>query len=715
MSYAFRFIRLGSYALVAALPLLATAVRAEGIEEIRVTARLREAPVATVPASVTVLPAAAIRARQAQHLQEMLDAAPNVNFSQGASRGRFMQVRGIGERSQFVDPVDPAVGLYIDGIDFSGLGNAGTLFDAAQVEILRGPQGTAFGAGALAGLVNIRSISPTVDPGVRLHVGASGYGGSTLGLAAGGPLAQGVAGRLAIERHRSDGYLRNSYLGRDDTNAIDELTARARLAWEPAPELSLGLTAMRVDADNGYDAFSLDNTRRTLSDQPGNDRQTSDALAFDAAWRGMDAAEIRLLATWSRSELDYGYDEDWSWPGICAGAPCEGYEYASTDRYIRDVDARSIDLRALSRGDGRLGWVAGVYAWRRDTSLDRRFFDFAAGYPPPAARFASDYDASRDAVYGELNLQATERLTLVAGLRAERFEANYADSLGVAAKPGDTLFGGQASAQYALGDAAMVYAQLARGFKAGGVNGEAIGKARQAALSPSIIAFLEQRTEFAAEALWNYELGWKTRFADDRARLALSLFAMERKDVQLKAWYNEGPQFVGYTDNAATGENRGLELELGWQPVDTLDLEFALGLLDTQIDGFVANDPDLGFVDKSGRDQAQAPNWQFHAAGEWRFAPRFFARVEYEGKDAYYLSDSDDERSEAFGLLHLAAGYRRAGLEFTAWVRNALDKDYVVHGFYFGNDPRKFYVNEPYYQFGAPRVAGVTVDYHFGG
>jgi outer membrane receptor protein involved in Fe transport len=715
MLYAFRFIQLANCALVTALPLICATVRAEGIEEIRVTARLREAPAQSVPASISVLPAAAIRARQAQHLQEMLDAAPNVNFSQGASRGRFVQLRGIGERSQFVDPVDPSVGLYIDGIDFSGMGNAGTLFDAAQVEILRGPQGTAFGASALAGLVNIRSTDPATDPGVRLRLGASEYGGSTLGLSAGGPLAAGLAGRLALERYRSDGYVRNTYLGRDNTNAIDEGTVRARLAWEPDEDLSFGLTALRVDADNGYDAFSLDNTRHTLSDEPGKDAQTSNALALDAAWRGMDAADLRLLATWSKSDLDYGYDEDWSYPGICTGLPCEGYEYKSTDRYIREVDARSLDLRALSRGDGRLGWVAGLYAWRRDTTLERRFFDFAAGYPPPAARFDSDYSASRDAAYGELSFAASDRLTLVAGLRAEKFSADYDDSLNVASTPDDTLLGGQVSAQYALNDAAMVYAQVSRGFKAGGVNGEAIGKARQAALSPSIISFLEDRREFSSEVLWNYEIGWKARFADDRARIALSLFAMEREDVQLKAWYNEGPQFVGYTDNAASGENRGLELEFAWQPVDALSLDGALGLLDTEIDGFVANDPDLGFVDKSGRDQAQAPNWQFHVAGEWRFAPHFYARVEWEGKDAYYFSDSDNQRSDAYTLLHLSAGYRGKALDVSAWLRNALDQTYATHGFYFGNDPRKFYVNEPYYQFGAPRVAGISIDYHFGG
>ncbi len=149
-------------------PHAVAAAAPERLEEIVVTARLLPKPVDTVPASVSVLPAALIRDRQANHFEELLNAAPNVNYSSGASRGRFVQIRGIGERSQFVDPVDPSVGLYIDGIDFSGLGNAGTLFDVEQVEVLRGPQGTAFGASAMAGLVNIRSAAPArPDDGAR--------------------------------------------------------------------------------------------------------------------------------------------------------------------------------------------------------------------------------------------------------------------------------------------------------------------------------------------------------------------------------------------------------------------------------------------------------------------------------------------------------------------------------------------------------------------
>jgi iron complex outermembrane recepter protein len=706
-------LRLAAFAVVAGTggaPLAAADSAAGLLEEVVVTARLREQSLDEVAASISVLPAAVIRERQANHFEELLNLTPNVNFSAGASRGRFVQIRGVGERSQFVDPVDPSVGLYIDGIDFSGMGNAGTLFDVAQVEVLRGPQGTAFGASAMAGLLNIRSERPGDQFEARLQGGLSQYGGNTLGAVAGGPLAEGLGARVALHRHRSDGYIENDYLGSDDSNDIDESTVRARLDWQAGERLALGLTLLRVDADNGYDAFSLDNTRHTLSDQPGRDRQRSDALALNASWQASPAFDLELLATASSSDLDYGYDEDWSNPQICAGTPCEGWEYASTDRYLRDARSASIDLRLVSRDARAVDWVAGIYLTRRDTALERRFFDFAAGYPPPAARFDSDYEAGHVAAYGELSWAASERLQLVGGLRMQRFEARYSDSLQLDVEPGENLWGGQLSAQYQMGDAAMVYALVARGYKAGGVNGEAVGKAQQAALDPSIIDFLRTRSEFEAETLYNYELGYRTRIGET-LWLRAALFLMQREDVQLKAWYNEGPQFVGYTDNAASGSNHGLEIEADWRAHERLRFGATLGLLETEIEDFIANDPDAGFVDKSGREQAQAPAWQFSLSAELRLYRQAFARAEYEGRDSYYMSDSDDQRSDAYRLLHLSLGWRGERVEASAWVRNALDQDYAVHGFYFGNDPRKFYINEPYYQYGPPRVAGVSLSY----
>lgn len=707
--------------LLGAMLLLATGLPALAeteLEEVVVTARLREQAIQDTPASISVVSGELIRQRQAEHIEELLNMAPNVNYAAGASRGRYLQVRGIGERSQFVDPVDPSVGLYIDGIDFTGLGNAATLFDIEQLEVLRGPQGTAFGASAMAGMINLRSAAPTSAFFGSVEGGLAEYGGNTLGIVLSGPLGDSVGARVAVHRNASDGYIENDYLDRDDTNEIDEVTVRGRLDWRASAGLDLGLTALHVDADNGYDAFSLDNTRHTLSDQPGRDRQTSDALALNARWSGVEAFRLEAVGTWSSSDLDYGYDEDWSYPDICTGTPCEGWEYASTDRYIRDVSVASLDLRLVSQPGrelgGRAAWVAGVYASSRETELDRRFFDFDAGFPPPPSRFLSDYTNDRVALYGELDTALTERLEWVTGLRLERFDGDYRDSLGIAAGPDDDMWGGELSLRYALTPGAMLYVLASRGYKAGGVNGEALGKASESGLDESVIAFLRTRLEYESETLYNYELGYKATFADGALSLRAALFYMDRDDVQLRGWYNEGPLFVGYTDNAASGENYGLEFEGEWRALQRLRINWGLGLLGTEIDGFSAfdpDDPDAGLIDRSGRDQAHAPSYQFTLGAELGLSPRVFARADVEGKDAFYFSDSHDRKSDAYALLHLGLAYRGARLEASLWVRNVFDEDYAVRGFYFGNDPRKFYVNEAYHQYGEPRVAGLSVRY----
>ena len=245
-----------------------------------VQADFRKTDVQQIPEAVTLVGSEQIEARSAQHLEQILSFAPNVNFASGASRGRYYQIRGIGERSQFVDPVNPSVGLVIDGIDMTGLGAAATLFDVQQVEILRGPQGTRFGANALAGMINIRSNDPTQNSEGYISAKAGNYDSYGLGGAVSGSLTDDLQGRLAVHTYQSDGYMDNTYLKRDDTNNVDEVIARGKLAFELSDDTTLGMTYLYADIDNGYDAFSLDNTRTTYSDDPGVDTQDTNALAL---------------------------------------------------------------------------------------------------------------------------------------------------------------------------------------------------------------------------------------------------------------------------------------------------------------------------------------------------------------------------------------------------------------------------------------------------
>ncbi|MFT6919050.1 MAG: iron complex outermembrane receptor protein, partial [Cognaticolwellia sp.] len=237
------------------------------IEVITIDGDFRSTSLQKIASSLSVIASDEISARNAQNLEEIIAHTPNVNFSSGTQRARYYQIRGIGERSQFKEPINPSVGLVIDGIDFSSIGSIASTFDVEQVEVYRGPQGTRFGANAMAGMINITSSAPTDVFEGKVRLSAGNYDSYSAGLVLSGPATEKVNYRLAIEQYRSDGFIDNDFLNRDDTNNRDELTMRGKLAIAISKDLTLDITTFIADFNNGYDAFSLDNTRHTLSDQ----------------------------------------------------------------------------------------------------------------------------------------------------------------------------------------------------------------------------------------------------------------------------------------------------------------------------------------------------------------------------------------------------------------------------------------------------------------
>ena len=147
------------------------------IDEIIVTAEFNDVDSYNLSSSISVITENEIFKRNANHLEDLLFLAPNINYSTGASRGKFYQVRGIGERSEFTEPVNYSVGVIIDGIDFTGIALGASTFDIKQVEILRGPQGTLYGANALAGLINIVGNNPTENFCSEVSGSISEFGG----------------------------------------------------------------------------------------------------------------------------------------------------------------------------------------------------------------------------------------------------------------------------------------------------------------------------------------------------------------------------------------------------------------------------------------------------------------------------------------------------------------------------------------------------------
>ena len=667
------------------------------IEEIVVTSDFRDSTLLRTPASVTVLDSAAIAQRQARHLEQVLNLAPNVNFSSGASRGRFIQIRGIGERSQFIEPLNPSVGTLVDGIDFTGIAGAATTMDIAQIEILRGPQGTLYGANALAGLINIRSNQPSEQLQGNMQVSVGDYDTRTISAAVGGPISDSLGYRLAVQQHSSDGYIENDFLRRDDTNNIDELSLRTILDWQASDDLDLKLTLFHVDADNGYDAFSLDNTRHTLSDTPGHDRHKATAATVESSWQGADNFKLISLLSFADNDLEYGYDEDWAFPDICTGQPCEGWEYNSADNYARQRDNASVDIKLVSEPEARIlngssEWVVGVY-WRDQDEELLRQYTYAAG------DFTSDFDTTNKALYAQLDTQLSQSLTLISGLRVENRDATYSDSDSVAHSVDESVWGGRLALQYQITFNQMVYGLVSRGYKAGGVNSDP--------------ALASEEREFETELMWNFEAGVKGRWLDDRLQAQMAAFYQKRDDIQIKQSLvqsrddSNSVDFTDYFGNAASGSNYGVEVEFNWLATDSLVWFGSLGLLYANYDIPLSADLD-------SRQQAHAPDYQFALGGSYQVSESLSVSLDVEGKDKFYLSSSHNEQTQSYELVNARINYALGGWDLSVWGRNLTNKDVIVRGFGgFGNDPRKFYATEAYYQFGEPRMFGISGQYNF--
>ena len=661
------------------------------LEEIIVNADYRQSKANDISSSVTVLDANLIQQKNAQHLEDILFNAPNVNFSSGASRARFYQIRGIGERGQFSEPLNSSVGVIIDGVDFSGIGNAALLYDVEQVEILLGPQGTRYGSNALAGLINLQSKAPTNETSYGLQLEKANHNSSGLAGYLSGSVSKQLRYRLSAQNLKSDGFNTNQFL-LQETNQRDEGIVRGKLDWSLSDYVQLAVTASTIDIDNGYDAFSLDNVRDTLSDQPGFDRQQSDILSTKLSLTQFEQFKVEALFGYADSETEYAYDEDWVFSGF------HPWGYSSTDQYFRDRETASAELRFVSSDSGLIfsdtsDWVFGLYSLQQKVGL-RRVYTFLP------TDFSSRYDINRFAVYGEINFDLNNNWSLSLGFRGENFDATYFDSNAVNFSPDENLYGGKLTLNYRTLRNSLLYASISRGYKTGGFNTDG-----------SLDSDLR---EFNAEELMNYEFGFKGTLYNDQLQTQLALFFMDRDDVQISSSVvrtraDSSSEFIDYVGNAAAGSNYGLEISAKFQATDNAVFHGSLGLLKTEYKNFINSAGDnLG-----GRQQAHAPEYQYTLGVDIRISSELELDVNIQGKDSFYFSDSHSVRSKDYNLVNASLSYSWNEWQLTLWGRNLSDEDYSVRGFFFGNDPRDNYTAKGYTQLGEPMRYGLTLNMDF--
>ena len=591
------------------------------LQAVTVTASLREQELAEVPFSVAAPTARELRERGAETIEAI---ALNVagfsvqNLGPGQSQ---VAIRGAsaGQIARDQPGVKEQVGAYLDDspISLSLFTPDLDLFDVSRVEVLRGPQGTLFGAGSLAGTV--RYITNQPELGLRStfgEVGGSsiggGNGGATVKVGANVPLGERAAVRLAAYHNQLGGYMdavQPDLRVDENVNTGTRTGVRATLRFEPTPRFTitprLVYQTVEMDGWNRMDAYNILANPFTTT-RPAvrlGERElftqvpepfTDDFVLGDLNLR-YDFGHLRVtsISSYTYRDLFVVRDASALTSSITGGSIGLPEAVYTLDAPLGDATRSGVftqEIR-LAGGGTRARWLVGGFfsSNQRDygQSLIVSGFEAASDIPTTGLRaqrdelFYSDlsYDLRQTAVFGEATVSVLDRLDLTAGLRyysfdEERdqvFDGIFAhDNTGtqIVSVPGETSADGFAPrfiASFRATDRITLNAQVSRGFRLGGIN----DPLNVPVCTPEDRVTFGGRESWKDETAWNYEIGAKTSWMGGRTSLNVSAFHMDIRDLQLNV--TAGSCSSRLVFNVPKSVSQGAEIELAVAPNEHFD------------------------------------------------------------------------------------------------------------------------------------------------
>jgi iron complex outermembrane receptor protein len=681
-------------------------VFSQDIEEIIVKGEYREKSISEEDSSIFIIQSEKIQSQAIKHFQQISYLVPNLNYAASDSRARYFQIRGIGERSGYQGTPNSSVGFLIDDIDYSGQGGIATLFDVDQVEVFRGPQGSRTGANALAGLIYIKTKDPTDKFEGISELTLGDYGTQNIGVAFGGPLKnKKMKYRLVMRTDYADGFRKNIYLNKSDTSKKDELTLRYKLDWEIDETTYINFLVSKVDMDDPADIWTIDGSLNTLSDRPGMDSQITDSIGIKIT-KNLNNFDIQSLTSLTKTDVVFSYDADWGNPD--SHFP---YTYDYFSETLRKRDTFSQEIRFLSKNkdfsqNNPFEWVFGFDFSELDesnvTKDDGIYGDPSDPFGPYASEslISRNYKSENLSVFGNIDYFLTDKTKLAFGLRLENWDSNYKDSNNESFSPSDNMSGGKISLVKKTNDDSNIYFSIARGYKQGGFN---LGL-------DATDNLVKQSLIYDPEYLTNYELGLSSYLKDRDLNYSFVIFFSERKDQQVLISRQVDPSdpntFSYLTQNAAEGENYGIEITSNYLLTDNLYIYANLGFLKTKIKNWESR------IDLEDRSQAHAPERSYSIGGNLNFKNNFYLKLDINGKSSFYYSDSHDNQSKSYQLTNLTFGYLNANFSVDLWIRNLFDKYYSTRGFFFGNEAPNF-IDTLYRRQGDPKHIGISLKYNF--
>ncbi len=644
------------------------------LEEVIVTARRQAENLQNTPVSVTALSADMLARADVVKVTDVARLAPNVNFTPGTGGGSGTVnafIRGAGE-FDFIITTDPAVGTYLDGVYLARAFGANLeLADVERVEVLRGPQGTLFGKNAIGGAISVVTRKPGNELGgmLRAEVGDYSYGDvdGYVSLPVSDTFSVGLSGLY----RKADGWQKRPG---DDAGDIDVLAGRVTLRYNPSEDFE---SLLMVDAtrkrQTGYpnvmntytpipgvtpfplDVFSpnccfpnKDIDKSQAGGRLPNDNLDDFGINWTNEWR-LGALDLKSITAYRDMDALFGRDGDNSQDELNGDIHDESHDQFSQEFQFSG--------RAFS---DRLDWLAGLYYFEED-SRDNTDLLIVPGVTFASPNYDNEQQTTNYSIYLHGTWHFTDQWGLIAGLRwtdeEKKFDQTITNiDLGlpwfIPGAPGigpgmatpekacsDTAptltrfsckedwqeFSPKVGLQYQPSDNLMLYGHWSSGFRSGGFNGRPF-------------ASVNDIRAYDPETLDSYELGFKSEWWQRRLRVNGSFYYNDYKDVQVLV-IQAGAVAI---ENASKATIQGFELEAAMLPVDGLELNVGVGLIDDDSDGWV----DVT-GDHTNTELQYTPEWSFNAAASYEFdignmgALRLGADMKFT--DDYYLDAVNTE------------------------------------------------------------------------
>ncbi|WP_372018305.1 TonB-dependent receptor [Pseudoxanthomonas sp. 10H] len=636
-----------------AMPALAfeDAAAAEGatdsattLDTVVVTANKRVENIREVGASISVIGERQLENIGASSLTDFAALVPGMQVQSNGNPGQTaISLRGIAAMSP-----SATVATYIDEVPVgsSGIYQAANAFmldllpyDISRVEVMRGPQGTLYGAGAIGGLLKYVTRAPDLAgdelrAGVGLRTVQDGGDAWNLRLGASVPLQEDRLGlRMSFARNGLPGYTDNQVDGARDVNDAEQIGARVALAWDgEAFDADLGVLHQRIHSDGragvALDPDTLqplfgDHVDRTWQPQPFSKKLTLTSLNLD--W-DLGWGDFVSATGWSQTETSSTLDATIQFgevANLMLGLPEPG---SAALRYDFDLDKITQEFRLTSKSGAPFEWMVGVFYTEED-ALQSQFvwlqqLDGSALPAPYAEMFGTLALLNMPSTYEELAVFANgswrvgERFKIDAGLRQARNEQWFSQNgdAGILVPIGDfpgesseDVFTWSLSPQFAINQDAMVYLRAATGYQPGGPNVALPG------MPPTVDSSM----------LASYELGLKSAFAEQRVLLDVAAYRIDWEDIQVAASFNG----IGGLVNGGEATSEGVELSAQFRA--TSNLQF--GINGAYNKATLKDDFEPAVIPQDGYDVVlnsglagdripYVPEWSWSATAEYAFS-----------------------------------------------------------------------------------------------